>query len=137
MSNGEKNALSESDPQEVQAWLFHEDNLATSRSGQYLVAHGLLLTAATLSNKGGNAANTLGVFAAFGIVLGLIWLIEALRARQNISAAVDVLKKSKDPTFQELSPKFWAGIVGKVPRVVLLLSLPIVAIIGWVLLWLQ
>lgn len=121
------------DCSKLQAWLFHEDNLATNRFTVYMIAQSLLFMASQMSSSDNDVLISTRILALFGIPLGLVWLIEVVRASQNVYSAINLVKKVNDPTINELLNKFGTGI-GIVPRLWLLSVLPVITIVGWILL---
>lgn len=116
-------------------WLFHEDNLVTSRLAVFLTAHGLLLTAMILTMRLDSAQKTTLLFSPIGLLLGVIWLLESARGARNISILCKALEH--DTTFSEITRKFWAGLLGKVRRSWVPGLLAGMAILGWGVLFLR
>ncbi|HUU19255.1 MAG TPA: hypothetical protein VMW72_19045 [Sedimentisphaerales bacterium] len=114
--------------------LFHEENLFTSRLAVFLTAHGLLLTAMTITMRTDSARKTTLLFSAIGVILGVIWLLESARGARNISILCKALEY--DTTFSEITRQFWAGWLGKVRRNRLAELLAGMAILGWGVLYL-
>jgi hypothetical protein len=112
--------------EQAERWLFHEDNLATSRAGIYLLGQSLLFSAIPRAST-----RLLVSFAVMGALLALIWLIEALRAKRNISACFDDVVATQDRQVGELINRMHDPMNAGFHRNELLVALPVIAFVAW------